>query len=244
MMDISTYIQWIVTCGGGPYYTGLPPKDYYKQTGFDYENWLAGFIRDNAHRLKNFNWDRVLSIAFGKAGYDPQAVKKDYNSYISTYGEEVGKILFCIKYSHTYCPWRPDIVLCYKDSHPMRNLVIVTLKDGRVFTVKPQNPEDMCKVIRILKYDAVSYIEASDSTAGPPGSTSVPSFDSLIQTLETEYWKQKIEEWYAQWNAPQQQGTSTQPSQQATETAQGSKTWIWVALGLGALALFLASQKD
>jgi hypothetical protein len=242
MMDINTYIQWIVTCGGGPYYTGLPPKDYYKQTGFEYENWLATFIRQNADRLKNFNWDQVLSIAFGKAGYDPQAVKKDYNSYISTYGDEVGKILFCIKYSHTYCPWRPDVVVCYKDCHPMRNLVIVTLKDGRVFTVKPQNPEDMCKVIRILKYDAVSYIEASDSTAGPPGSTSIPSFDSLIQTLETEYWKLLIQMWSGQ----PQGSVGTQPSaaQPTTAATPTSRTLAWIVLGAGALVLLLlAFQK-
>jgi len=242
MRDISTYIQWIATCGG-PHYTGLPSGDYYKEIGFEYENWFATFIRQNAHRLKNFNWDQVISIAFGRAGYDPQAVKADYDRYISAYGQEVGTILFGIKYSATYCPWRPDVAICYKDSHPMRNLVIVTLKDGRVFTVKPQNPEDIRKAIKLLKYDSVAYIEASDSTAGPPGSIVAPSFDSLLQTLETEYWKQKIEEWYAQWNAPQQQGTSAQSAQQAGQTTQGSNTWIWVALGLGALALFLASQK-
>lgn len=242
MMDINTYIQWIVTCGGGPHYTGLPPKDYYKQTGFEYENWLAGFIRNNAHRLKNFNWDRVISIAFGKAGYNPQAVKDDYNRYISTHGEEVGKILFCIKYSHTYCPWRPDFVFCYKDSHPMRNLVIVTLKDGRVFTVKPQNPEDMRKVIKLLKYDAVAHIEASDSTAGPPGSTSVPSFDSLLQTLETEYWKLLIQMWSGQ----PQGAASTQPgvAQPTRESSPTSRTLAWIVLGAGALVLLLAFRKD
>jgi len=244
MKDISTYIQWIVTCGGGGGYTALPPGDYYKEIGFEYENWFATFIRNNLSRIKNFDWGRVINMAFGRCGYDPKAVKDDYNRYISTYGEVVGKILFCIKYSHTYCPWRPDIVICYKNCHPMRNLVIVALKDGRVYTVKPQSPEDVRKAIKLLKYDSVAYIEASDDTAGPPGSIVAPSFDSLLQTLETEYWKQKTAEWYAQWYGPQQGQTSTQPSQQATETAQGSKTWIWVALGLGALALLLASQKS
>jgi hypothetical protein len=246
MADISTYIQWIVTSCGGPHYSALPSGDYYKEIGFEYENWFATFIRNNLSRIKNFDWDKVISIAPDRwvCYYDPDAYKADYDRYISTYGQDVGKVLFAIKYSVTCYPWSPDVIIPKTDCNPMRNLVIVALKDGRVFTVKPQRPEDVRKAIKLLKYDAVAYIEASDDTAGPSGSTPVPSFDSLIQTLETEYWKQKIEEWYAQWNAPQQGTTSSQPSQQATETAQGSKTWIWVALGLGALALFLASQKD
>ena len=243
MMDLSTYIQWIVTSCGGPHYSALPSGDYYKEIGFEYENWFATFIRNNLSRIKNFDWDKVISVAPDRwvCYYDPAAYKADYDRYISTYGQDVGKVLFAIKYSVSCSPWFSYTVNTY--CNPMRNLVIVALKDGRVFTVKPQRPEDVRKAIKLLKYDAVAYIEASDSTAGPPGSIVAPSFDSLLQTLETEYWKQKIEEWYAQWNAPQQQGTSAQPAQQAGQTTQGSNTWIWVALGLGALALFLASQK-
>jgi hypothetical protein len=241
MMDISTYIQWIVTCGG-PSYSPLPSGNYYKEMGFEYENGLAALIRNNLSKIKNFDWAKVITTASGKCNYDPNEVQRDYDRYISSYGQEVGTILFGIKYSVTYCISRLTLRTCYNDCHPMRNLVIVALKDGRVYTVQPQKPEDVRKAIQLLKYDAVAYIQASDSTAGPPGSIVAPSFDSLLQTLEVEYWKQKTAEWYAQWNAPQQ-GTSA-PSQQATGTAQGSRTWIWVALGLGALALFLAFQKD
>jgi hypothetical protein len=241
MMDISTYIQWIATCGGGPVYTRLPSGDYYKEIGFSSEESFADFIRTNLSRIRNFDWDKVISIAQGACYYNPTSYRADYNRYISKYGQEIGRVLFAIKYSVT-C-FSGFSLTIKRVCTPLRKLVIVALKDGRVYTVRPQKPEDTRKAIKLLMYDPVAYIEASDSTVGPPGSIMASSFDSLLQTLEVEYWQRQIAALYGQWNAPQQGQTSPQPSQQAGPTAQGSKTWIWVALGLGALALLLVSQR-